>query len=97
MSNSLNSIRFNRMLGAVGLAVPVASLATACGTTSAPATRVGAALPGPTNVTNSSPIPSDTTAGTPDFEVETRSTHFGHDISASEQLCQRDRSQAVAT
>jgi hypothetical protein len=71
MSTSLNSIPFNRTLRAVGLAVTIASLATACGgTTSSPATQAGVALPNPTNVTNSSLAPTETATSTSDFEVE---------------------------
>jgi len=72
MFNSLNSTHFNRTLRAAALAVTIASLAAACGSTTAtPATQAGVALPDVANVTESSPAPSDTTAPTAELERET--------------------------
>jgi hypothetical protein len=72
MFNSLNSSRFNRTLRAAGLAVTIASLAAACGsTTDTPATQAGVALPDLTNVAESSPAPTDTTTPTAEVESET--------------------------
>ena len=72
MFNSVNSTRFNRTLRAAALAVTIASLAAACGSTSdTPATQVGVALPDLTNVTESSPAPTDTTAPTAEVESAT--------------------------
>jgi hypothetical protein len=72
MFNSLNSTRFNRTLRAAALAVTIASLAAACGsTTDTPATQVGVALPDLTNVTESSPAPTDTTAPSAGLDSET--------------------------
>ena len=72
MFNSLNSSRFNRTLRAAGLAVTIATLAAACGsTTDTPATQAAVALPGLTDVAESSPAPTDTTAPTAEVESET--------------------------
>jgi len=75
MSSSLNSLRSNRPLRAVGLAVAIASLATACGTTtSSPATEAGAAMLDTTGLADSELLAAAPAAIVPGVENATVNT-----------------------